>query len=435
MVKNLYRRRALLAAGALLATHAVPSVAQIIDRVLVVVNDGVITETEYIGAMRRTIAEIRSRGAEIPDRRSLEEQVMEDLILDRIQIQMADRLNINVSEVQVDRALADIARRQNITVDQLVREAGRVGLDRKAYRGEIEKQLRIQRLVDREVRRRITVSDTEIDERVAMLGQDPAASGVEYEISHISLLLDDANDVAERARVNALAEEIQARLAAGESFEELAREFSDSPSSADGGRLGWRGPDNLPDLFLATVRNLDPGQVSDVLDTPGGLHIVRLNDRRGGGSGELVEQWQVRHILLAVDSETTIEQALETAGRLRDRIAQGDSFAELARIHSADANSRVRGGDLGWLSPGDTVPAFEDALRNLPNNQLSEPVETRFGVHLIEVTDRRRQDIGESRLRFQAQQQLQEEKGREAYEQWLRRIRDEAFVKFRVKPG
>ncbi|MCZ7600258.1 MAG: peptidyl-prolyl cis-trans isomerase [Gammaproteobacteria bacterium] len=139
--------------------------------------------------------------------------------------------------------------------------------------------------------------------------------------------------------------------------------------------------------------------------------------------------------LVAPDQDRTLDEARETAERLRERILQGDDFAELARVHSADQNSRVRGGDLGWVSPGDTVPAFEETLKNLELNELSEPIETQFGLHLIEVLDRRRQDAGEDRLRVQAERQLQEEKGREAYEQWLRRIRDEAYVRFRVKPG
>jgi peptidyl-prolyl cis-trans isomerase SurA len=149
----------------------------------------------------------------------------------------------------------------------------------------------------------------------------------------------------------------------------------------------------------------------------------------------MVEQWQVRHILIPAQSDEELESAIQTAERLRERILQGEDFGELARVHSGDSASRLEGGDLGWVSPGDTVPTFEEAVRNLPLNEVSRPVQTRFGVHLIEVLDRRRQNVGDSRLREQARRELQEEKGREAYEQWLRRIRDEAYVRFRVKPG
>ncbi len=413
---------------------AAPASAQVIDRVLVVVNDGVITETEFIAAMRRAISEVRARGGQVPERRVLEEQVMEQLILDRIQLQMADRLGITVSDAQVDRTIDEIARRQGISGEQLMRQAERVGLERADYRDEIRKQLRIQRLVDREVRRRVAVSETEIDERVATLSREEGDSNVEYEVAHISLLLEDAGDRAERERALALAGRIADQLGEGADFEALAREHSDSPTAGDGGYLGWRTGDNLPDLFRDAVRNLSTGEISDVLDSDGGVHIVKLLDRRGG-SGDLVEQWRVRHILLPLEDGETIDQASERALRLRERIEQGEAFGELARVHSADSTSRVKGGELGWVSPGDTVPSFEEAVRNLSVGELSEPVESRFGVHLIEVLDRRMHDAGDNRLRFRAQQEIQEEKGRESYEQWLRRIRDEAYVKFRVKPG
>ena len=413
---------------------AVPAQAQVIDRVLVVVNDGVITETEFIAAMRRAIAELRARGAQVPERRVLEEQVMEQLILDRIQLQMADRQGIAVSDVQVDRTIGEIARRQGISAEQLMRQAERVGLRRADYRDEIQKQLRIQRLVDREVRRRVAVSETEIEERVATMSREEGDSKVEYEVAHISLLLEDAGDESERRRVVELANDIVDELGQGADFETLAREHSDSPTASDGGYLGWRTGDNLPDLFRDAVRGLSAGEISDVLDSDGGVHIVKLLDRRGA-SGDLVEQWRVRHILVALEDDENIDEVRERALRLRERIEQGEPFGELARVHSADPTSRVKGGDLGWVSPGDTVPSFEEAVRNLSVGELSEPVESRFGVHLIEVLDRRMHDAGENRLRFRAQQDIQEEKGRESYEQWLRRIRDEAYVKFRVKPG
>jgi peptidyl-prolyl cis-trans isomerase SurA len=428
--------RQLLSLGllALLLVIGAPATAQVIDRVLVVVNDDVITEGEYIESMRSAMAELRARGAQIPERRVLEEQVMEQLILERIQLRIADRLGVVVSPEQVNRMIAEIASRQNMTPEQMIQQAARLGLSAQRYRQELEKQLRIQRLVEREVRRRVSISEAEIDERVAALAREDNTSNAEYEVAHISLLLDNAEDDDERARLLATAREIQAELGAGADFEALARRYSDSPTADDGGHLGWRPAAGLPDLFREAVTGLASGEVSDILDSPGGIHIVKLIGRRGGRS-ELVEQWRTRHILIPTGDGESTQVASETAARLRDRLMQGEDFAELARLHSSDSGSRANGGELGWVSPGDTVPDFEEAIRNLAIGQISEPVETRFGFHLIEVLDRRRHDIGDNRLRVQAQQQLQEEKGREAYEQWLRRIRDEAFVKFRVKPG
>ncbi|KAA3634116.1 MAG: molecular chaperone SurA [Proteobacteria bacterium] len=411
-----------------------PASAQVMDRVLVVVNDGVITESEFIGGMRQAVSELRIRGQKIPERRMLEEQVMEQLIIERIQLQMADRIGIAISDSQVDRAIAEIARRQGIAADQLMRRAERVGLDAERYREEIRKQLRIQRLVDREVRRRVAVSESEIDDMIATMETTGDAPAVEYEVAHISLLIDNPSDTAEHEAKLERASRIIEELQAGAEFESLARRYSDSPTADDGGYLGWRTGDKLPDLFREAVSDLGEGDVSELLDTPAGIHIVKLIGRRGGG-GQLVEQWSVRHILIPVGDDTSLDEAIETAERLRERIRQGEEFAELARVHSGDAASRVKGGNLGWVSPGDTLPEFEETIRNLPLDTLSEPIETRFGVHLVEVLDRRRHDIGSDQRRLQAERALQEQKGREAYEQWLRRLRDEAYVKFRVKPG
>lgn len=434
MIERIVRGMACMLLLTCLAVPAIPASAQVIDRVLVVVNDGVITESEFIDALRQTVSELRSRGSEVPERRILEEQVMEQLILERIQLQMADRLGIQVSEVQVERAIEEIARRQGASAERLLREAERAGLGAERYREEIRKQLRIQRLVDREVRRRVQVSESEIDEMISIMARSEQDSGIEYEVAHISLLLEDADDADEREQAMARARQILDELAAGESFESLARRYSDSPTASDGGNLGWRTGDNLPDLFRDAAASLDVGEVSEVIDSPGGLHIVTVLDRRGSGR-QMVDQWQARHILIPVEGETDILAAEETARRLRERINQGEDFGELARVHSGDNGSRLKGGELGWVSPGDTVPAFEEALRNLEINEISEPVETPFGVHLIEVLDRRRHDVGTSRIRLQAERNLQEQKGREIYEQWLRRLRDEAYVKFRVKPG
>ncbi|GJL83736.1 MAG: chaperone SurA [marine bacterium B5-7] len=419
---------------ATLAGIVSPVAAQVMDRVLVIVNDGVITESEYIKSMQRTIAEYRARGRGVPERRDLEEQVMEQLILERIQLQMADRAGIKVSDSQVDRAIEDIAVRQGLSAAELKRRAQQSGLDPDEYIDSLRKQLKIQRLIDREIRRRVIVSESEIDDMVTTLSSEAKAENVEYEVAHISLLLDDPGNAAERSEKLEKITEINKLLDSGESFESLARQYSDSPTSADGGNLGWRGARQLPDFFYAAVKNLEAGQTSKVIETSEGFHLVQLVDRRGGG-GELVEQWHVRHILFSGGETNDISQAMEDAQLIRERIIRGEDFEELARVHSTDTSTRVKGGDLGWISPGDTSAVFEEAVRNLDIGEISEPVVTRFGVHLIEVLDRRKQDISDKLLRQQAERRLRDQKGREAYDQWLRRIRAEAYVKFRVKPG
>ncbi len=406
--------------------------AQVIDRVLVVVEDDVITEGEFIAAMRQAVGELRASGQKVPPRRELEESVMERMILERLQLQRADALGIEISADQVDRAIADIAARQGVDVRTVLATVRRAGMDPEQYRADIRNQLRIQRVIDREIRSRLVIGEKEIDDRVAMLRGGGEAADVEYDLAVISLQVSD--DAAQRAERMAKAEEILQRVADGESFESLARVYSDGPTAADGGALGWRSRDQLPEIFVDALSGLEPGRVSSIIDTPAGLHILKLIDRRGGGR-QVVEQWRVRHILISDDTESDPEAAREQAWLLRERILQGEEFGELARVHSDDAQSRVKGGELGWVSPGETVPAFEEAVRNLEQGQISDPVSSPFGTHLVEVLERRRQDVGEQMLRQQAERQLREERGRESYDLWLRRMREEAYVKFRVKPS
>ncbi len=409
-----------------------PVQGQVIDRVLVVVEDDIITEGEFVSAMRQAVGEIRASGQKPPPRRELEESVMERLILERLQLQRADALGIEISPAQVDRAIADIATRQGVDLGTVLETVRRAGMDEAQYRSDIRNQLRIQRVIDRDIRSRLVIGEKELDDRVAMLKANGADADVEYDVSVISLEVGD--DAAQRAEQEAKAADLLRRIADGEPFESLARVYSSGATAADGGSLGWRGRDQLPEMFVAALAALEPGGVSDVIDTPGGLHILKLVDRRGGVR-QVVEQWRVRHIQVSNESEGNTDAAEEQAWLLRERLLQGESFEELARVHSSDAQSRPRGGELGWVNPGETVPAFEEAIRNLGEGELSEPVQSPFGAHIIEVLERRRQDIGEQRLRQQAERQLREEKGREAYDLWLRRLREEAYVKFRVKPS
>ncbi len=405
--------------------------AQVIDRILVLVNDEVITESEFVSKLRFKINELRASKQELPDQNVIESNVMEGMILESIQLQIADLFNITVEDSQLDRAIGEIAVRQKVSVLELMERVRDTGMSQSTYRNEIYKQLRIQRVIDREVRRGIVVTDKEIDTWLGTKGSNQD-SEVKYEVAHISLTV-NSDDESSFAEIRQRAEKILVDINSGSKFEVLARRFSDSGDADNGGYIGWRGKDELPDIFYETVSGMDVGQVSNVMQSAGGVHILQLLDRRGGGR-YVVDQWNTRHILVTIDSDTSESEALEQAKVLRERLLQSADFATLANVHSDDNQSRFKGGDLGWVSPGDTVPEFEEMLRNLPLNTVSQPIRTRFGFHLVELLDRRSHDIGKDRLRLQAERQLREQKGKDVFDQWITRIREEAYVKFRVKP-
>ena len=405
--------------------------AQVIDRVLVLINDDVITESEFVSELRRRISELQATKQQLPDQSAIEHSVMEGMILERIQLQIADAFNLTVSDSQIDRAMEDIAGRQNLSVLELLERVRASGLNTEEYRQELTRQIKIQRVIDREVRRRIVVTDREVDMWLSTQSSDEE-SDIKYEVAHISLnIVDDSEASIAEAIGNA--DRIVEALQSGSKFDVLARRHSDSGDADNGGYLGWRSKNELPDIFYETVSELEIDQISKVIRSSGGVHILKLLDRRGGGRF-MVDQWNARHILIAVNTDTTEKDAIDQAERLRERLLQDDEFETLANVHSDDGQSRFKGGDLGWLSPGDTVPEFEEALRNLPLNKVSQPVQTRYGVHLIELLERRQRDIGADRLRTKAEQALREQKGLDAFEQWKTRIREEAYVKFRVKP-
>lgn len=430
-----FARHAARAAAALLVAAALapPAAAQVMDRILVIVNDEIITESEFATAMQRTLRELRAEGRDAPPRRVLENQVMENLILERIQLQIAESLNITVTESRIDRAIDEIAARQSLSREELMHRVRRTELTVDEYRAEIGKQIRIQRLVDRQIRRNVVVTDAEIDAHLATVGDEDAARKVEYEIAHIFLGASD-DDPERAAELRRRAASIRAELEGGADFATLARRHSTGSDAAQGGYLGWRNRDRLPDLFYRAIRNLEAGAVSPVLESAGGLHIVKLIGRRGD-ERQTVEQWKVRHILFQARDADAVAEALAEARLLLARLREGEDFAKLARVHSDDELTRVKGGDFGWLGPGDTIPEFEEAVSDLDLEVFSEPVRTRFGVHIIQVLDRRKHDIGAERRRQRAELLLRERKVRDAYEQWAVKIREEAYVKFRIRPG
>ena len=401
------------------------------DRIIAVVGEDVITQRELVSRIELTEQQLAQRGARAPSRDVLVRQVMERMVVERVQLQEAQRVGINIDEITLNRTMESIAAENNLTLLQLRNALAAEGVDFAAFRQQIRDELTIAQLRRRQVDNRLRVSEQEIDDLIA------AESGaidrdVRYQLSHILIALPQGADSSTIATAQKKAEELRARARSGEDFSSLAINHSDAPDALDGGDMGWRGAADLPTLFARNVILMRPGEVSQVLRSPSGFHIVKLIDREAGAE-QKVSQTRARHILISPDRIRTDEEALDQARSLHSRIRQGASFGDLARAHSDDAGSAARGGELGWLSPGETVPAFDEAMRSLAVGELSAPVQSPFGWHIIEVLERREMDASRELLRARAQEILQNRKREEETELWLRRLRDEAFVEYRVE--
>ncbi|MDH3638295.1 MAG: peptidylprolyl isomerase [Gammaproteobacteria bacterium] len=413
----------------LVVTGAAPLQAEEIDRIVVIVNDDVITESEFNRQISNVKSDLRARNAKLPPERILRKQVLERMVNDKIQLQIAARSGVDVPDAMVDDAVRSLASRNNLTVDELERLLAGDGVPLASFRDNVKTQLTIRRLVEREIASRIAVTEEEIDSFLETQ-ENQGTSASEFDISHILIRVSEGPGDAERGTAKQRAEQLVSELRGGLDFEQAAVANSEAPDALEGGRLGWRKPGQLPKLFMTALNGLEPGQVSDVLRSPNGFHILKLNDVRGQRSNQ-VEQTRARHILIAIDEFISLAEARARLMQLRERIGSGEEFADLAKAHSSDPLSSAQGGDLGWLAPGDAVRPFEQAMNRLEVGEISDPVRTPFGMHIIEVLERRTQEIGEELARNNARQQIHARKSDERYNRWLRQLRDESYVEYR----
>ncbi len=403
---------------------------QLLDRIVAVVNEEVITQDELDRRLELVKKQLARQGTALPESEALTRQLLERLIMDRILLQYARQTGLRIDDFQLDRAIAAIAEQNRMTLAQFREVLARDGVDYADFREEIRKEMILARLREREIDSRITVSEGEIDNFLAT--QATQITGGEYAVSHILVRVPEQATSSEIQARRARAEEALTELKAGKPFAQVAAVYSDAPDALQGGYLGWRPLSRLPELFADAVVKLNPGEVSEILRSPNGFHILRLEDRRGPGAPVQVTQTRVRHILLRPGETLSEDEARNRLLQLRERIVNGADFAELARLHSEDP-SASQGGDLGWVSPGDTVPAFERAMDNLRPGEVSEPVKTPLGWHLIQVLERRTGEMTKERERVLARQSIKARKADEAYEEWLRQLRDQAYVEIRLE--
>ena len=401
-----------------------------IDRIIAVVNDDVITASQLqtkLKSVRRQLAESNTR---LPPENVLERQVLERLVMTELQLQIARRIGVQVDETTLNNTLRQIAKRNGLTLAQFREVLERDGVNFNAFREDLREELILSRLHKRQVENRINVSQREIDNYLATL-ETQAGLTEEYHLGHILIAVPEAANPERIAKARAKAEEILTQLRAGADFRQTAVAVSDGQNALKGGDVGWRQAGQLPTLFSDIVITMAPGELSNLIRSPSGFHIVTVFDKRGEQS-HVVSQTHVRHILIKTDELTSDQEAQTRLEQLQRRIKGGSDFSELARSHSEDPGSAGNGGDLGWVSPGDLVPEFQQVMDQLDSNEISEPFRSRFGWHIVQVLDRRDYDNTDEYRKSQARNVIFKRKRIEEMAAWLRRIRDEAYVEYRL---
>jgi peptidyl-prolyl cis-trans isomerase SurA len=404
-----------------------------VDRIVAVVNDDAITAFELRTRLSMVERQLRAQNVQLPPRDALERQLLERMITDRVQLQFAKETGLRISDIELDTAMRRIAEGNRLSLQDFRATLERDGISWAKFREEIRDEITLSRLREREVESRILVSDGEIDNYLANPDQGSNAANVEVQTAHIVIRVPEQASPDQLMRIGARAQAALDQIRRGESFAKVAASYSDAPDGLTGGVMGSRPLDRLPALYADAVKNLKPGEVSDILRSPAGFHIVMLISRVGGGASKRVvslKQTRARHILIKVTEVVSETEARRKLVALKERLDNGADFAELARLNSNDL-SAAKGGDLGWLYQGDTVPDFEKAMDALKLNQVSEPVQSPFGFHLIQVLERRTEDATAERQRLAARQVLRERKSDEAYQDWVRQIRDRAYVELR----
>lgn len=418
------------------APSAAPSAVrvQLVDRVVAVVNDEVITRYDLNEQKRAVSAQLKRQGVAMPPDAELDAQVLERYINEKVQLQYAKDFGVRADDETVNASVQRIAADNKMSMQQFATALRQDGVTIEKFREELKNEIVLNRLREREVESRVVVTDSEIDTYMA-LAKTQGANQAEYQLAHILILVPEQATPDQIDGRKKRAEEAARQLKAGTPFAQVAAVFSDSSEATQGGALGWRQADRLPALYSSAAGSLKVGDTSEVLRSANGFHIVRLLDKRlGGDQKAMIEQNKARHILVRVNDLVGEAEAKSKIDRLKDRISGGAKFEDVAKSGSEDG-SAPKGGELGWVSPGDTVTEFEAAMSKAPLNTVIGPVRTQFGFHLLEVMERRTQDVTAERTRQSARVALRDRKADEAYQTWLRELRDRATVEIKLSEG
>ena len=401
------------------------------DRIVAVVNDEIVTLRELEERIRIVTGQLRRQNVPLPPDDVLQTQVLERVIVDRAQVQFARENAIRIDDVQLDRAVARIAEENRMSAVQFRDVLEKDGIPFNRFREDIRTEILINRLRQSEVDGRVVISEGEIDNFLAQ--NKPSDTAQELNLGHILVRVPENASPEQIEARRKRAQEALAQIKGGADFAQVSVSFSEAPEALTGGALGFRAQEKLPQLFVDAIAGLPKGGVSEPVKSANGFHILKLIDQRGAGAAPVVKQTRARHILIRPTELVSQDQARRRLVELRDRIVnKAATFEDLARQNSADG-SKDKGGDLGVIYPGDTVPEFERAMDELKPGEISQPVQTQFGWHLIEVIERSSVELSVDRQRKAAREALRERKVDEAYQEWLRQLRDRTFVEYRLE--
>jgi peptidyl-prolyl cis-trans isomerase SurA len=409
---------------------------QLADAIIAVVNNEVITRQELMERVRMVESRMRTQGVQLPPPAEFQRQLLERMIVDRAQLQLAKEYGIRVDDAMLDRAVSRIAEQNKLSLQEFRNRLEREGTPFNRFREEIRDEIVMQRLREREVDNKIQITESEVDNFLAA-ESSAAQNQQEYSLAQILIRIPENASAEQIAARRQRAEDVLRQLKEGGDFAKVAATYSDASDALTGGELGWRNQDRLPQLFLDAVANVNQGEVSPIVKSANGFHILKLVGKRtpsvmkGGPAGASVQQTHARHILIKTNQIVTANDARRKLAELKQRLDNNAAkFEDLAKLFSNDL-SASRGGDLGWIYPGDTVPEFERAMDALKPGEVSEPIESPFGVHLIQVMERKTDDVSKERQRLVARQAIRERKLDEATQDWLRQVRDRAYVEYR----
>ena len=402
-----------------------------LDRIVAIVDQAVITEQELESRITTVTAQFKKQGTELPEENVLRKQILERLITDTLQIQYAAQIGLKVDDNQLDRTIERIAEQNNLTLTEFNEALAKDGVSMHKFRSDMRNEITIARLREREVDGRVNVSESEIDNYLtsqASLNENTD----EFEISHILIRTPEEGATEDIQKAKLKVDEAVRQLNSGTSFAKVSASFSDAPNALEGGDLGWKKGSQMPALFLDALKSMQVGETSAPLRSPNGFHLLKLTKKRGGNSPLVIQQTHARHILIKFSEVMSDKEAQAKIESIKERLDNGEKFEVLARQYSEDSTAS-NGGDLNWVNPGDTVPPFENAMNALKDGQISAPVRSQFGWHIIQVIERRSQDMSKESARLKARQEIRARKADEAYQDWIRELRDRAYVEFRLE--
>ena len=403
-----------------------PAQAEVLGKIAAVVEEDIILEQELDKEVATISQRIRAGNTPAPPEAVLRKQVLEKMIMDKLQRQLAEKAGINVTEDQIANSAADIAQRNNMSLEQFRAELEKQGMPYKTFLDNMRNEIIINQLRSREIGGRIKVTDREVEHFIETQGKS-GAENVQYHLGHILIALKEGASASEIQKAEAKADHLVKALRAGQSFTQVAMSESEDDNALKGGDLGWRTINDVPTLFAHKVSQMQADEVSDPIRSPSGFHILKMLEIKGLDN-HVTTQTKVRHILIKTNELIDDNEAKNRLLALRDRIADGDDFAKLARANSDDKGSAIKGGSLDWVNPGDLVKPFEETMNKLAINELSEPIQSQFGWHLIQVLDRKAKDDSEEHKKNLIRDAIRKRKIEEETELWMRRLRDEGFV-------